>query len=31
MAGRYTWGEIVALIIGAIVTLLLVSGDLLPS
>ena len=31
MAGRYTWGEIVALIIGAILTLLLVSGDLLPS
>jgi hypothetical protein len=30
MAGRYTWGEIVALIVGAILTLLLFSADLLP-
>jgi hypothetical protein len=31
MAGRFTWGEIVALIVGGIMTLLLFSGDLLPS
>src|ERR1700682_176188 len=31
MAGRYTWGEIVALIVGSIMTLLLFTGDLLPS
>jgi hypothetical protein len=30
MAGRYTWGEIVALIVGAILTLLLFAADLLP-
>jgi len=30
MAGRYTWGEIVALIVGGIMTLLLFSVDLLP-
>jgi hypothetical protein len=30
MAGRYTWGEIVAIIVGAIMTILLFAGDLLP-
>jgi hypothetical protein len=30
MAGRYTWGEIVALVVGGISTLLIFSGDLLP-
>jgi len=31
MAGRYTWGEIVALILGSIMTILLFAGDLLPN
>ena len=31
MAGRYTWGEIVALIVGCILTLSLFSADLLPA
>src|SRR5947207_2979460 len=31
MAGRYTWGEIVALIVGCILTLGLFSADLLPA
>ena len=31
MAGRYTWGEIVALILGGILTLLLFVGDLAPN
>jgi len=30
MAGRYTWGEVVALIIGVILTLLLIAADLAP-
>lgn len=30
MAGGFTWGEIVALIVGSILTLLLFSADLLP-
>jgi len=30
MAGRYTWGEIVALIVGAVLTLLLIAADLIP-
>ena len=31
MAGRYTWGEIVALIVGTLFTLAIFAGDLLPS
>ena len=31
MAGRYTWGEIVALIIGGVLTLGLFAADLFPS
>ena len=31
MGGRYTWGEVVALIVGALMTLILFAGDLLPS
>jgi len=31
MAGRYTWGEIVALIVGTLFTLAVFAGDLLPS
>jgi hypothetical protein len=30
MAGRYTWGEIVALVVGSLLTLLLFTADLLP-
>ena len=30
MAGRYTWGEVVALIVGVLLTLLLVAADLAP-
>ena len=30
MTGRYTWGEVVALVIGAVITLLLIAADLLP-
>lgn len=29
--GRITWGEVVALILGAVVTLLLITADLMPS
>jgi hypothetical protein len=29
--GRVTWGEIVALILGAVLTLLLISADVMPS
>jgi hypothetical protein len=31
MAGHYTWGEIVALIVGTLFTLAIFAGDLLPS
>jgi len=31
MAGRYTWGEIIALIIGCILMLGLISADLFPA
>ena len=31
IAGRYTWGEIVALAVGCVLTLLLLSADLLPN
>jgi hypothetical protein len=31
MAGRYTWGEVAAVIVGIIITLLLISADLLPN
>lgn len=30
MVGRWTWGEIVALIVGALLTILLISADLTP-
>jgi len=31
MAGRYTWGEIVALVVGSLMTLTVFAGDLSPS
>jgi len=31
MAGRYTWGEIVALVVGSLMTLAVLAGDLFPS
>jgi len=30
LAGRYTWGEVVALIVGALITILLITADLAP-
>src|SRR5437868_186575 len=30
MGGRYTWGEVVALIVGALITILLITADLAP-
>jgi len=30
MGGRYTWGEVVALIVGIIITILLITADLTP-